>query len=198
MTTITTTTDLLTDEMVKLTEHEELSRETVRRRLAENDLKPWRKDMWCIPQVDAEYVARMEDVLDLSFADYRFRRSLALMFGVAGVVLSLLGLYSLMTRRVAQRRRELGIRAALGASPRGLATVVFREALMVGVGGAIFGLVISAWVGQMIGALLVTVSPVEPTIFVFAALGVNLAAIGAVIAPAVAAFRTDTVAVLRE
>jgi hypothetical protein len=37
----------------------------VRRRLAENDLKPWRKDMWCIPKVDAEYVARMEDVLDL-------------------------------------------------------------------------------------------------------------------------------------
>ena len=37
----------------------------MRRRLAENDLKPWRKDMWCIPQVDAEYVARMEDVLDL-------------------------------------------------------------------------------------------------------------------------------------
>jgi hypothetical protein len=37
----------------------------VRRRLAENDLKPWRKDMWCIPQVDGEYVARMEDVLDL-------------------------------------------------------------------------------------------------------------------------------------
>ena len=45
--------------------HDSLSRETVRRRLAENDLKPWRKDMWCIPQVDAEYVARMEDVLDL-------------------------------------------------------------------------------------------------------------------------------------
>ena len=37
----------------------------MRRRLAENDLKPWRKDMWCIPQVDADYVARMEDVLDL-------------------------------------------------------------------------------------------------------------------------------------
>ena len=59
------TLDLLADEMVKLTEHESLSRETVRRRLAENDLKPWRKKMWCIPQVDGEYVARMEDVLDL-------------------------------------------------------------------------------------------------------------------------------------
>ena len=59
------TLQLLAGELVKLTPHASVSRETVRRRLAENDLKPWRKDMWCIPQVDAEYVARMEDVLDL-------------------------------------------------------------------------------------------------------------------------------------
>jgi len=59
------TLELLSQALVKLTEHDSLSRETVRRRLAENDLKPWRKDMWCIPKVDAEYVARMEDVLDL-------------------------------------------------------------------------------------------------------------------------------------
>src|ERR1700737_4446541 len=57
--------ELLPDEMARLTRHEELSSETVRRRLAENHLKPWRKDMWCIPKVDGEYVARMEDVLDL-------------------------------------------------------------------------------------------------------------------------------------
>ena len=56
---------LLADKLVRLTAHDSISRETVRRRLAENDLKPWRKDMWCIPQVDGEYVARMEDVLDL-------------------------------------------------------------------------------------------------------------------------------------
>jgi len=59
------TLELLAGELVRLTEHASVSRETVRRRLAENDLKPWRKDMWCIPRVDAEYVARMEDVLDL-------------------------------------------------------------------------------------------------------------------------------------
>ena len=59
------TLDLLAGEMVKLTEHADLSRETVRRRLAENELKPWRRDMWCIPHVDGTYVARMEDVLDL-------------------------------------------------------------------------------------------------------------------------------------
>src|SRR3984885_14916614 len=59
------TLDLLAGAMVRLTDHEGVSRETVRRRLAEDDLKPWRRDMWCIPQVDGTYVARMEDVLDL-------------------------------------------------------------------------------------------------------------------------------------
>ena len=59
------TLKLLAGEMVKLTAHEGLSSETVRRRPAEDDLKPWRRDMWCIPQIDGTYVARMEDVLDL-------------------------------------------------------------------------------------------------------------------------------------
>ena len=59
------TVELLAGEMVRLTEHESLSRETVRRRLAENELKPWREKMWCVPKIDGEYVARMEDVLDL-------------------------------------------------------------------------------------------------------------------------------------
>ncbi|MCP4201493.1 MAG: IS630 family transposase [bacterium] len=56
---------LLADAMVALTEHEKVSEETVRRRLGENALKPWRRKMWCIPKVDAAYVAAMEDVLDL-------------------------------------------------------------------------------------------------------------------------------------
>ncbi len=59
------TLDLLADAMVRLTDHDGLSRETVRRRLAEDDLKPWRRDLWCIPHINGEYVARMEDVLDL-------------------------------------------------------------------------------------------------------------------------------------
>lgn len=59
------TCDLLANELVRLTEQASVSRETVRRRLSENQLKPWQKKMWCIPKVNAEYVARMEDVLDL-------------------------------------------------------------------------------------------------------------------------------------
>lgn len=59
------TMQLLADEIVRLTEHAGVSRETVRRRLAENEIKPWQQKMWCVPKVDGEYVARMEDVLDL-------------------------------------------------------------------------------------------------------------------------------------
>ena len=59
------TLDLLAGKMVELTAHDSLSRATVGRRLAENDLKPWQQKMWCVPKVDSEYVARMEDVLDL-------------------------------------------------------------------------------------------------------------------------------------
>jgi len=59
------TLDLLAGELVRLTTHETLSSATVGRRLAEMKLKPWREKMWCIPTVSAEYVARLEDVLDL-------------------------------------------------------------------------------------------------------------------------------------
>ena len=59
------TLQLLADEMVRLTTHASVSAETIRRRLSEFDLKPWQEKMWCIPKVDAEFVARMEDVLSL-------------------------------------------------------------------------------------------------------------------------------------
>src|SRR5688500_11715145 len=59
------TLELLAGEVVQLVDHTSISRETVRRRLSENDLKPWQRKMWCIPCVDAEFVERMEDVLEL-------------------------------------------------------------------------------------------------------------------------------------
>lgn len=59
------TLELLAGEIVRLTSHESLSGDTVGRRLAEVDLKPWQKKMWCIPTINGEYVARMEDILNL-------------------------------------------------------------------------------------------------------------------------------------
>ena len=67
------TLQLLADEMVRLTVHDSISDETIRRRLGELQLKPWQEKMWCIPKVDAEFVARMEDVLAL-YAEPRDER----------------------------------------------------------------------------------------------------------------------------
>jgi len=64
------TLQLLADKIVELVDVESISRETIRRRLEEKDIKPWQHKMWCIPTVDAEFVCRMEDVLDLYSEDY--------------------------------------------------------------------------------------------------------------------------------
>lgn len=59
------TLQLLSDRLVALTDLDAVSTETVRRRLNELELKPWQKRMWCIKQVTAEFVARMEHILEL-------------------------------------------------------------------------------------------------------------------------------------
>lgn len=59
------TMQLLADRLVALVDLDRVSAETVRRRLAENELKPWQQRMWCIPSFDADYLANMENVIDL-------------------------------------------------------------------------------------------------------------------------------------
>ncbi|MDR3439520.1 IS630 family transposase, partial [Telmatospirillum sp.] len=59
------TLKLLANALVELVEHQSISRDTIRRRLDDNDLKPWQKKMWCIAKIDGDYIARMEDLPDL-------------------------------------------------------------------------------------------------------------------------------------
>ena len=59
------TLKLLANALAELVEHESISCDTIRRRLDDNDLKPWQKKMWCIAKIDGDYIARMEDLLDL-------------------------------------------------------------------------------------------------------------------------------------
>src|SRR5690606_15442223 len=56
---------LLGERLMTLCELDSVSPETIRQRLKEKELKPWQKKMWCIGKLDAAYIARMEDVLDL-------------------------------------------------------------------------------------------------------------------------------------
>jgi transposase len=59
------TLQLLADRLVVLTDVAQVSASTIGRRLRDNELKPWQKRMWCIPEFDADYVAAMESVLEL-------------------------------------------------------------------------------------------------------------------------------------
>jgi len=59
------TLQLLADAVVASTDVDELSVETVRRRLEEKEIKPWQNKVWCIGELDAKFVARMEHILDL-------------------------------------------------------------------------------------------------------------------------------------
>jgi len=59
------TLSLLSDKLVAMTDLESVSLETIRNRLKNNELKPWQRKMWCIGNMNAEYIANMEDVLSL-------------------------------------------------------------------------------------------------------------------------------------
>ena len=59
------TLKLLANALAEVVEHDSVSCENIRHRLDENDLKPSQKKMWCIAKIDGEYIARMEDLLDL-------------------------------------------------------------------------------------------------------------------------------------
>jgi transposase len=59
------TLSLLGNQLVTLSDIETISHETIRQRLKDNDLKPWQKKMWCIANLDAAFIARMEHILDL-------------------------------------------------------------------------------------------------------------------------------------
>lgn len=59
------TLNLLAQEFMMLSDAEPVSIETVRRRLKENDLKPWQHKMWCVGKMNADYIAHMEHVLDV-------------------------------------------------------------------------------------------------------------------------------------
>jgi hypothetical protein len=68
------TSRLLARKLVELGLVESISQETMRRRLKTNELKPWEKQMWCIPEASAEDVAWVEDVLDLYEQPYNLLR----------------------------------------------------------------------------------------------------------------------------
>jgi ABC-type antimicrobial peptide transport system permease subunit len=128
-------------------------------------------------------------------------RIASLVLGVLGMISMLLagvGLYGVMAYSVSQRTREIGIRMALGADPKGVVRMVVGRGLLLTALGIVAGLAISAAATPQIEPLLYRVSPADPVSIAGAALFLIVVAVLASLIPALRAIRIDPIVALRQ
>lgn len=123
---------------------------------------------------------------------------LALVFGVLALFLAAIGIYSVLAYLVAQRRREIGIRVALGSTHSGIMKLILREGyVLVGIGLAL-GIVGSMSLRTMITSEIYGVGPLDPAVMGGVTMVFGVVALFACIVPAKRAMRVDPVIVLSE
>ena len=142
------------------------------------------------PSAAIPRVQTMADVVGLAVADRRFELSLMSAFGCAAAILAALGVYGVVSYSVARRRREMGIRIALGATRMDIRRLVFEEGLKPVAAGLVAGLALSAAMGRGLASLLFDVRPTDPTVMIGAALTIVAATLVACAGPARRASRT--------
>jgi putative ABC transport system permease protein len=114
------------------------------------------------------------------------------------IFLALVGVYGVLMTSVEQRRRELAIRAALGATPGAIVGRVAREGLTLTLAGVVVGMGASLQAGRFVTSLLFGVDPRDPMIMTVVPLIVVIASGTGWLAPARRASRADPAAALRE
>jgi hypothetical protein len=143
------------------------------------------------------FTRTLDDVVDRALLRERMIAVLATFFGGLALVLVSMGLYGLMAYAVAQRRREMGIRMALGADAPAIVCVVVGEGLKVTIVGVAVGGVIALASTRLIQSQLFGVSAHDSITFVGSALVLLAVAILACLIPAVRAAATDPMVSLR-
>jgi putative ABC transport system permease protein len=119
------------------------------------------------------------------------------MAGVIALVIATIGVYGVTAFAVVTRRREIGIRLAVGARPRVIVVRILRSGAVLGVVGAGLGALVAFGVTRFAASLLYGVSPADPLTFIAAPTFVMVVALIACALPARAAARVDPVEVLR-
>jgi hypothetical protein len=127
----------------------------------------------------------------------RFAMTVLVTFAVLALTLASVGLYGVLSYSVSQRRRELGVRAALGATKTDLVRLVLREGLTVTAVGLLIGLVAAAAATRLMQGLLYGVAPLDIMSFVAAPVALIPVAIIACLLPASRAASTDPAEALR-
>jgi putative ABC transport system permease protein len=149
------------------------------------------------PTLPVPDVRLLNDEVLASIADRRLRLIPAISFGVLALVVALVGLSAAMMRAVAERRRELAIRGALGASPGRTLRMVLGEGLRVTAAGVAAGLVVAVLAARTLASLLYGVSPYDAVSFALAAALVSAGALVVCWLVARRALRVDVLDTLR-
>jgi putative ABC transport system permease protein len=140
---------------------------------------------------------RMEELVARSTAQRRFTMALLIGFAAAALLLAAVGIYGAVSQSVAQRTQEIGIRMALGAEPISALRMVLIEALKLAGIGAVIGLIAAFPISRAMKSLLYEISPLDPAVFVLAAITLGALAVAASIPPARRATKVDPVVALR-
>src|SRR2546422_6830898 len=149
------------------------------------------------PDLPLDDVQTMSDRLRTAAGQPRFQTWLIALFGAVALVLAAIGVYGVLNSSVAQRTREIGIRAALGATRPQLIAMVLRDSLALAGAGAIVGLALSVATGRLISSMLFEVSPTDVATMASAtAILVSVAILSALL-PARRAAAVDPSAALR-
>ena len=142
--------------------------------------------------------APLGDLVASTIVVERSRALLAAVYGGAALLLASVGLYGLAARLVNERRREIGIRVALGAGRRDVRRLVMRDAwAIVGI-GLVIGLPLAIWLSRFAQGMLHGVAPTAPHVLVVSALSLAISAIAATLLPVWRANRIDPAVTLRD
>lgn len=117
------------------------------------------------PDQPVYHTQTMSDVVSAAAGQRRFAALLLVVFAVFSLGLAAVGVYGLVAQSVAQRRRELGLRMAIGASPGSVLRMVVRESLTLAVAGIVAGLALALVLTRFLQAQLFDVSPRDPLVF---------------------------------
>jgi putative ABC transport system permease protein len=139
----------------------------------------------------------LDDYLGNWSRQRRFYLDIALVFAGAAIVLAALGVYGAMAFSVLQRRRELAVRAALGARARHLAGLVLARGVRLAAVGTCFGILGSLALSRFLAALLFGVGERDPLTFAVVVITLASVTVTASLLPAIAAARLDPMTVLR-
>lgn len=151
-----------------------------------------------VDPAQAVYNVRMMDqVIGNSMAARKANTLLITLFGLLAVLIAVLGVYAVASNAVAQRAREFGIRAALGATRTDLARHVGGEMLVVVTGGVLVGAAIAWAASRVMTGMVYGVTVRDAAVFATAPVVLALAALAATIVPARRAMRVQPVEVMR-